>query len=86
MKTAAKKQVVAFKSFIRTVLHELCHHIDYIHFKLADSFHTEGFFKRESRLYKEVVPQELQKKKTKSKEKKGKKKSRKPKQMDLWGE
>ena len=61
MKTAAKGQVVAFKSFLRTILHELCHHIDYTHFKLDDSFHTEGFFKRESSLYRQIVPSELQK-------------------------
>jgi hypothetical protein len=59
MKTAAKGQVVAFKSFIRTVLHELCHHIDYDYFDLADSLHTEGFFKREAFLYRQVVPIEL---------------------------
>jgi hypothetical protein len=61
MKTAAKGQVVAFKSFIRTILHELCHHLDYTYFNLDDSFHTEGFFKRESFLYKQIVPLELQK-------------------------
>jgi len=62
MRTAAKGQVVAFKSFIRTVIHELCHHIDYTYYKLDDSLHTEGFFKRESSLYREIVPPELQKK------------------------
>ena len=61
MITAAKGQVVAFKSFIRTVLHELCHHIDFTYFALEDSFHTEGFFKRESFLYKQIVPLDLQK-------------------------
>jgi len=61
MKTAAKGQVVAFKSFIRTVLHELCHHIDYTHFDLEDSLHTEGFFKREASIYRQIVPAELQK-------------------------
>jgi len=61
MKTAVKRQVVAFKSFIRTVLHELCHHLDYTYFDLEDSFHTEGFFKRESSLYRQIVPLELQK-------------------------
>jgi hypothetical protein len=63
MKTAAKGHVVAFKSFIRTVLHELCHHIDYTYFDLDDSLHTEGFFKRESSLYKQIVPVDLQKRK-----------------------
>ena len=56
MKTAVKKQVVAFKSFIRTVLHELCHHLDYTLLKLKDSYHTEGFFSRESSLVAQLVP------------------------------
>jgi hypothetical protein len=60
MKTAARGQVVAFKSFIRTVLHDLCHHLDYTYFDLDDSLHTEGFFKRESSLYKQIAPIELQ--------------------------
>jgi hypothetical protein len=61
MKTAARGQVVAFKSLIRTVIHELCHHIDYTYFKFDDSLHTEGFFKRESSLYRQIVPVELRK-------------------------
>jgi hypothetical protein len=60
MKTAVKREVVAFKTFMRTLLHELCHHLDYAHFGLEDSFHTEGFFKRESSLYKQILPLELQ--------------------------
>jgi hypothetical protein len=55
MRTASKKQVVAFRTFVRTLLHELCHHLDYDHLKLADSFHTEGFFKRESSLAKQLI-------------------------------
>jgi hypothetical protein len=62
MKTAAKGRVVAFKSFIRTVLHELCHHLDYTYLNLDDSLHTEGFFKREASLYRQIVPIELRKK------------------------
>jgi hypothetical protein len=55
MRTARRKQAVAFKTFLRTLLHELCHHLDYVHFKLEDSFHTEGFYKRESALYKQLI-------------------------------
>lgn len=55
MRTAQRKQVVAFRSFLRTLLHELCHHLDYTHLKLADSFHTEGFYKRESSLFHQLV-------------------------------
>ena len=50
MRTAQKKQVVAFRSFVRTVVHEFLHHLDYEHFKLPETFHTEGFYKRESSL------------------------------------
>jgi len=55
MRTAYHKRVVAFRTFLRTLLHELCHHLDYELLELADSFHTEGFFKRESSLFKQLV-------------------------------
>lgn len=55
MRTAQRKQVVAFRSFLRTLLHELCHHFDYTHFRLADSFHTAGFYQRESSLFHQLV-------------------------------
>jgi hypothetical protein len=50
MRTAQKKQVVAFKSFLRTLVHEFLHHLDYEHYKLPETFHTEGFYRRESSL------------------------------------
>ena len=50
MKTAQRKQVVASRSFVRTVVHEFLHHLDYEHFELEETFHTEGFYKRESSL------------------------------------
>jgi len=55
MRTAHHKRVVAFRTFLRTLLHELCHHLDYELLALEDSFHTEGFFKRESSLFKQLV-------------------------------
>jgi hypothetical protein len=57
MRTAHHRRVVAFRTFLRTLLHELVHHLDYERLKLADSFHTEGFFKRESSLFKQLVPE-----------------------------
>ena len=54
MRTAKRKQVVAVKTFLRTLLHELCHHLDYAQLKLDDSFHTEGFFRRESHLFAQL--------------------------------
>lgn len=50
MYTAKRRQVVAPRTLLRTLLHEVLHHIDYAALKLDDSFHTEGFFKRESSL------------------------------------
>ena len=50
MRTAQRRQVVAFKSFLRTLCHEACHHLDYELFALEETFHTEGFYKRESSL------------------------------------
>jgi hypothetical protein len=58
MRTAQKKQVVAFKSFLRTIVHELCHHLDYELFALEETFHTEGFYKRESSLSNAMLAQE----------------------------
>jgi hypothetical protein len=56
MRTARHKRVVAFKTFLRTLVHEICHHLDYELLELEDSFHTEGFFKRESSLVNQLVP------------------------------
>jgi len=55
MRTAKHKRVVAFRTFLRTLLHEICHHLDYEHFKFSYSFHTEGFYKRESSIFHQLV-------------------------------
>ena len=57
MRTAARRDVVAFKTFLRTLVHELCHHLDYELFKLPETFHTEGFYKRESTLANALLAQ-----------------------------
>lgn len=58
MRTVHYKRVVAFKTFLRTVLHEACHHLDYAYLDLEDSYHTQGFFSRESSLFHQLVPGE----------------------------
>jgi hypothetical protein len=55
MRTAQRKQVVAFRTFLRTLVHELCHHLDYELFELEETFHTEGFYKRESSLVRQLL-------------------------------
>lgn len=58
MRTARRKQVVAFKTYLRTLLHEIGHHLDYEYFRLEESFHTEGFYKRENHLFRTVTSPE----------------------------
>jgi hypothetical protein len=55
MRTAKRGQVVAFRTFLRTLLHEVCHHLDYTYLQLRESYHTEGFFQRESSLFRAIV-------------------------------
>jgi hypothetical protein len=57
MRTARHARVVAFRTYLRTLLHELCHHLDLAVLGLAWSFHTEGFFKRESSVFRQLVPE-----------------------------
>jgi len=61
MRTAKHRRVVAFRTFLRTLLHEIGHHIDFHYLKLAESFHTEGFFRRESSLFRQLLPDALTK-------------------------
>jgi hypothetical protein len=58
MRTAQRRQAVAFKSFLRTLTHEFAHHLDYELFLLEETFHTEGFYKRESSLANGLLVQE----------------------------
>ena len=59
MRTARKVQVVKFRTFLRTLVHEVCHHLDYELYKLAETFHTEGFYARESTLVRELLGEAL---------------------------
>lgn len=56
MRTARRREVVKPKTFLRTLVHELVHYLDYSLLKLGDSFHTRGFFKRESFLVRILWP------------------------------
>ena len=52
---AAEGPSVAFRTFLRTLLHEVGHHLDYTLLRLGDSFHTQGFYARESHLFHQLV-------------------------------
>ena len=51
-----RHDVVKPKTFLRTLMHELAHYFDYAVFRLGNSYHTRGFFKRESFLVRAVFP------------------------------
>jgi len=55
MRTARQKRVVAFRTFLRTLLHEVMHHLDFTVLQLGDSYHTQGFYARESHLFHQLV-------------------------------
>ncbi len=51
MKTAVRKEVTSFGTFLSTLCHEFCHHLDFQRFGFADSWHTRGFYERAAALY-----------------------------------
>jgi hypothetical protein len=51
MRTAVRKEVTSFGTFLSTLCHEFCHHLDFHKFEFADSWHTRGFYERAAVLY-----------------------------------
>jgi hypothetical protein len=51
MKTAVRKGITSFGTFLSTLCHEFCHHLDLQKFGLLDSWHTRGFYERAAALY-----------------------------------
>jgi len=51
MKTAVRKEVTSFGTFLSTLCHEFCHHLDFQKFGFPDSWHTRGFYERAAALY-----------------------------------
>ncbi len=76
MRTAEHQKVVSFRTFLRTLLHEVGHHLDLTHFELEETFHTEGFFRRESSLMRQLCPPKRTRKKPTVKSGKGSRKKK----------
>ena len=51
MRTAVRKEITSFGTFLSTLCHEFCHHLDFQQFGLPDSWHTRGFYERTAALY-----------------------------------
>jgi hypothetical protein len=50
-RTAVRKEITSFGTFLSTLCHEFCHHLDFQRFGFADSWHTRGFYERTAVLY-----------------------------------
>ena len=51
MRTAVRKEVTSFGTFLSTLCHEFCHHLDFQKFRFRGSWHTRGFYDRTAILY-----------------------------------
>ncbi len=51
MRTAVRKEVTSFGTFLSTLCHEFCHHLDFHRFGFGNSWHTRGFYQRSAVLY-----------------------------------
>src|SRR5439155_26063918 len=56
MRTAVRKEMTSFGTFLSTLCHEFCHHLDFHQFRFPDSWHTRGFYERAAALYHQVWP------------------------------
>jgi hypothetical protein len=54
MRTAVRKEVTSVGTFLSTLCHEFCHHLDFQRFRFPDSWHTRGFYERTAALYHHV--------------------------------
>jgi hypothetical protein len=44
MRTAVRKEITSFGTFLSTLCHEFCRHLDFQRFRFSDSWHTRGFY------------------------------------------
>jgi hypothetical protein len=50
-RTAVRKELTSFGTFLSTLCHEFCHHLDFHRFRFRNSWHTRGFYERTALLY-----------------------------------
>lgn len=54
MRTAVKQKVTSYGTFLHTLCHEFCHHLDVVGLNYPNTFHTRGFFERTALLYHHI--------------------------------
>jgi hypothetical protein len=51
MRTAVLEKVTSYGTYLSTLCHEICHHLDVVCLGLPNTFHTRGFYERAGLLY-----------------------------------
>ena len=59
-KTAVRRKVFAFKTYLNTVIHEYVHWYDARKLNLGASFHTKGFYQRVRGVYAQLLPENVE--------------------------
>lgn len=54
MRTAVQKKTTSFGTYLSTLCHEFCHHLDVVALELPHTYHTRGFYERSALLYHHV--------------------------------
>ncbi len=54
MRTAIRQKPTSFGTLVSTLCHEICHHLDVVHWGFPNTFHTRGFYERTAVLYHHV--------------------------------
>jgi len=54
MRTAVLGKMTSFGTLLSTLCHEICHHLDVVHFEFEHTYHTRGFYDRAGLLYHHV--------------------------------
>ncbi len=55
LRTAERGRFVAFRTFLKTICHEFCHHHDWKSVGMTNSYHTKGFYQRVTALYRGIL-------------------------------
>lgn len=54
MRTAVQKKMTSYGTYLSTLCHEFCHHMDVVSLDLPHTYHTRGFYERSAILYHHV--------------------------------
>jgi hypothetical protein len=54
MRTAVQKKATSYGTFLATLCHEFCHHLDMVQLDLPETYHTRGFYERTALIYHHV--------------------------------